>query len=137
MLRTPILLTALGGFFSATSDRAPINVSGTWIYDAPRLEIRSGTKSTMCRMRAVKLTFEQQDSVLTGRSAGGTLSCSGAPSRPVTEGPINGGMVRGDSIVFRIGPFVHRGKLSARTVRGTVTISERPNAGTFQMKRQR
>jgi len=143
-LALPFTLLAAASMmaFTPLAPKPPVRLAGNWTYQAPELVLKGKDKEgkemeLRCSMRDVTLTFEEKANVLTGFSRGGTLRCAGSPERPVTEDPIANAEVHGDSVVFRIGPFVHRGKVTRNRIQGAITSVRQPATGRFEMTRAR
>lgn len=111
-------------------------LSGSWEYTAPELRIQQGSKTVSCSMTGVRLTLQQRDTMLIGSSRGGVLRCEGMPERPVTDAPVDGGVVRKETVQFRLGPFVHNGTVTRRGVSGTLSIPRQTSSGRFQLTRR-
>lgn len=119
--------------FSA-GQAAPL--TGTWSYTASEIRMPNGGKIVVCGMSGVTLTLQQRDTALIGSTRGGVVKCQGRPDRPVTDAPVTEGVVRQRNVSFRLGPFVHRGTVSQREVKGSLTIPSQRVTGRFRLTRQ-
>jgi hypothetical protein len=131
-----LALTSYPADRGQTSRGTSLNVTGDWTYDTPDLRVQEGSSSLLCQFRGITLSLVQQDSVVTGTAHDGSWVCTGQAVKQITPGPIEHGIVRGDSIIFRLELLVNRGKVSGKDGAGIVTMTSPPGSGTFSMHRK-
>ncbi len=135
-----LLLVACTDFTDPkTPDVSPTIVTGTWSYNATNM---SGDGLT-CSINVPAVTFSGSGSTFGGTYGKGTISCGDSFNSTFTAGPILGGRVFGNSVVFDfdIPEWGHTGTLSGNTISGTVILYLGTNSkiyvlsGSFSMVR--